>query len=102
MARLINADKMIEDFERYSQIVSILPKQIRETTLALYAEVVKEIQKQPTVVTVEVLRCNECKNCTTIVNEVTGESLLFCEHWKGYPKVDPAGYCYFGERRTDG
>ena len=52
-----------------------------------------------TVDAVEVVRCKDCKKCTTINN--AGEPLLLCEHWKGYPKVDPAGYCYFGERKNN-
>ena len=49
---------------------------------------------------VPVVRCKDCKKCTTINN--AGEPLLFCEHWKGYPKVEQDGFCYWGERKDDG
>lgn len=48
------------------------------------------------------VHCCDCLKCTGIVNQVDGEPILFCEHWKGYPKVDPTDFCSYGERKDNG
>lgn len=48
------------------------------------------------------VHCCDCLKCTVIVNQVDGEPILFCEHWKGYPKVDPTDFCSYGERKDNG
>ena len=45
------------------------------------------------------VHCCDCQNCTVLIREVDGEPLLFCEHWKGHPMVDPTDYCSHGERK---
>ena len=50
---------------------------------------------------IEVVRCCDCKKCMTIANEGDREPLLLCEHWKGYPRVEPTDFCSCGERSTN-
>ena len=60
------------------------------------------VQTCPTVDAVEVVHCCDCRNCTAFQQFADSEVILFCEKWKGHPKVDPTDFCSYGERRNDG
>jgi hypothetical protein len=49
----------------------------------------------------ELVRCCDCQNCTAYQQFADSEVILFCEKWKGHPKVDPTDFCSYGERRNE-
>ena len=62
-------------------------------------EVVQAIMDAPIVDAVEVVHCCDCRNCTAFQQFADSEVILFCEKWKGHPKVDFTDFCSYGERR---
>lgn len=84
MPRYIDADALIEYFERYEFRIPI-------------TELVREIETAPTVDAVEVVRCRECKNW--IHKDLIGctDFVKLCK-WGGY-MVGANGYCVYGERK---
>ena len=98
MAELIDREKCQERIFRFAE--RLVDWGYPEQAKAVRA-VAKGIKLEKTVDAVEVVRCCDCQNCTSLIRSVDSEVLLFCEHWKGHPMVDPTDFCSYGERRTD-
>lgn len=85
--RLIDANAFIKYFEVAKNIARLTSNELRHILCTLYDEVIKEIEKQPTIDAVEVVRCKTCQHQKT------------CEHSR---RLGINGYCSDGERRSDG
>ena len=89
--RLIDADRLIDEFE------DTVGSPIARTRLKL------QVQNQPTIDAVEVVRCKDCKhrfngehhdNCCDVLMEKV--------KWTFEVTVEPDWFCADGERRNDG
>lgn len=59
--------------------------------------VLGKIEDAPTVDAVEVVRCKDCRYCTTNTTVMTTQTLVHCNAHRIMTEWD--GYCYKGERR---
>lgn len=58
----------------------------------------QEIRKQPSVDTVPVVRCKDCKHYQFADNRAFGFPVKRCE-WTGFEDVDDEDFCSRGERK---
>lgn len=65
------------------------------TSILQFSYVSDMIINAPTVDAVPVVRCKECKHMR---RDNIG---VFCKVWHGYNGCGEAGFCSYGERRTD-
>lgn len=97
MARLIDADALLEE---HCDGCSLAQRE--ECKADPVCASAMWIAEAPTVDAVPVVHCCDCQNCSVLIREVDGETLLFCEHWRGHPMVDPTDFCSYGERKNHG
>ena len=50
---------------------------------------------------VEVVRCKDCINCSTIKSKITRDIYWFCDYYDNR-KIHPMGFCCYGERKDNG
>ena len=81
--RLIDADALLEKMKRTSR----------------YFDVLFDVEEMPTVDSVEVVRCRECKHHYWEQEPCHGKSVHYCKlpHMRGV-EVFKEFFCYYGER----
>ena len=82
MSRYIDAEKI-----PYTDLNSDMP----QSKVRVWVAFKERIDRIPTAVVVEIVRCKDCVNCTHLNDE----------WWCGVDEVFPDGFCNYGERRTD-
>ena len=48
---------------------------------------------------VEVVRCKDCKYCTSVSDPIVGAVLVFCEYGLKPTAIEPTHFCSYGERK---
>lgn len=99
MSRLIDADdlKGLYDPENYE---GHEPDENWDDVPRTFAEIRADIDDQPTVDAVPVVRCIECKYASFSFRQ--GELNISCENTEGlFRDVPEDGYCYWGEKVTE-
>lgn len=86
--RLIDADRLIDEFE------DTIGNPISRTRLKL------QVQNQPTVDAVEVVRCIDCKWCSEDYDTDGNVPYWTCKNWDCGTDAD--GFCHEAERKNDG
>jgi len=89
--RLIDADKFIE---RCKEIIADEwnQKACPASWASAFEDVIDEVEVQPTIDAVEVVRCGDCKYCN--YNSISDD--FTCRHWDWTTKEN--GYCHLGEK----
>lgn len=97
--RLIDADvlKAIYDPSSYE---GHDPNENWDNVISTFEEIRADIDDQPTVDAVPVVRCIECKYASFSFHQ--GELYISCENNEGlFRDVPEDGYCYCGEKVTE-
>ena len=85
--RLIDADRLIDEFE------DTVGSPIARTRLKL------QVQNQPTIDAVAVVRCKDCKWCAEDYDTDGNVPYWTCKNWDCGTDAD--GFCHEAERKTD-
>lgn len=64
-------------------------------------DVIRMLDKQPTIDAVPVVRCRECKHYGWEQEPCHGKTQRFCKLHKGLVVMDRDTFCSYGERRCD-
>ena len=97
--RLIDAD----DFKEKIKCVCDAGGWLEPVTTAIKEYICKQVDYQTTVDAVEVVRCKDCKYFE--LNHWDGLIITaheICSKWADGCKTNKDGYCFLGERKTDG
>jgi hypothetical protein len=106
MSRYIDADKLVELCDEMSRIN--WNQRVSPVSWAdAYESFIDDIDEQPTVEVVEVVRCKDChfwkeRWHNPIVNQLWGECHQFRDERENYYETEANDYCSYGERKEDG
>lgn len=92
MARLIDADKIMDELRDYAD--RKCANGYMDTANGILSAVNYIRNNVPRVDSVEVVRCKNCKHM-----EHTPDSLRWCNVWCGINGMGDEGFCNYGERK---
>lgn len=100
--RLIDADRFKEYITVSEDVLSLFKtEEFKQLTVSTMDAILKDIDEQPTIDAVEVVRCEDCKWCDTEVNDC--HNPRFGNGWANYPPptVREDFFCGDGERKDN-
>lgn len=100
MARYIDADAFKEYLRKGTEEnADIIPQRLVDTVLDIMDGIMLDIDEQPTVDAVPVVRCKDCKHCEYASNRIPTEQAWVC--YKLGIDVEQDWFCADGERKDD-
>ena len=100
--RLIDADAFKEYLRKGAETnADIIPQRLVDAVLDIMDGIMLDIDEQPTVDAVPVVRCMDCKFSEVFQNDSSGVMARYCKAFTLERMVADDDYCSYGERIGD-